>query len=176
MLVTVFRSKLRPENAAEFQALADRMRALAEAMPGFLSYKVYRADDGERCSIIEFQTAEQLLAWRNHPEHVTAQELGRQRFTSTTRSWSPNRPGNLRSLPESIGTAAGARSRPGAPDRYIWLCWLMPFWMLRATSEGEHPAAEAAFWTWSMVMLRGSPWSSLSFPQPHETHIDQFSC
>jgi antibiotic biosynthesis monooxygenase (ABM) superfamily enzyme len=61
MVVTVFRSKLRPENAESFQALADRMMAIASAMPGFISYKVYRAEDGERCSVIEFDTHEHLL-------------------------------------------------------------------------------------------------------------------
>jgi heme-degrading monooxygenase HmoA len=80
MVVTVFRSKLRSDNAGEFQRLVDRMMELATAMPGFVSYKVYGADDGERCSIIEFDTAEHLLAWRNHPEHVEAQELGRELY------------------------------------------------------------------------------------------------
>ena len=80
MVITLFRSKLRPEHAAEFQALADRMRALAESMPGFVSYKVYRADDEERCSVIEFDSHEHLLAWRYHPEHAKAQELGRLEY------------------------------------------------------------------------------------------------
>ncbi len=80
MVVTVFRSKLRVGNEAEFQALVDRMMGLAQGMDGFISYKVYRADDGERCSVIEFDTHEHLLAWRNQPEHVKAQELGRQEY------------------------------------------------------------------------------------------------
>jgi heme-degrading monooxygenase HmoA len=80
MVITVFRSRLRQENADEFQALADRMMALAEKMPGFLSYKVYTSDDGERCSIVEFASHEELLAWRNLPEHREAQRLGRERF------------------------------------------------------------------------------------------------
>ena len=49
-------------------------------MPGFLSYKTFRSDDGERVSVIEFETMEDLLAWRNHPEHRRAQDLGRSRF------------------------------------------------------------------------------------------------
>jgi heme-degrading monooxygenase HmoA len=80
MVITVFRSRLRPENAAEFRQLADRMMTLARAMPGFRSYKVYTSDDGERCSIVEFDTHEQLLAWRNLPEHREAQRIGRERY------------------------------------------------------------------------------------------------
>ena len=80
MVLSVFRSRLRRENAEEFQALADRMMKLAEAMPGFISYKVYSSDDGERCSIVEFDSHEQLLAWRNLADHRQAQQIGRERY------------------------------------------------------------------------------------------------
>jgi heme-degrading monooxygenase HmoA len=80
MVIAVFRSRLRPEHAGEFQELAARMRELAEAMPGFRSYQVYAAEDGERCSIIEFDSHETLRAWREHPEHRAAQRLGRERY------------------------------------------------------------------------------------------------
>jgi heme-degrading monooxygenase HmoA len=80
MVITIFRSRLRPENSPEFDGLAARMMNLAEAMPGFLSYKVYTSEDGERCSIVEFDSHEHLLAWRNLPDHRRAQEVGRERF------------------------------------------------------------------------------------------------
>ncbi len=80
MAIVVFRSRLRPEHTDEFQRLADRMLELAQSMPGFVSYKVYVAADDERCSIIEFESAELLRAWREHPEHREAQRLGRERF------------------------------------------------------------------------------------------------
>ena len=80
MVVVVFRSRIRPENADGFHALADRMLALAQEMPGFISYKAYAADDGERVSIHEWETAEHLRSWREHPEHVKAQALGRKRY------------------------------------------------------------------------------------------------
>ena len=80
MVITVFRSRLRPEHADEFRELADKMLALAKTMPGFVSYKSFTSDDAERCSIIEFDSAENLRAWREHPEHRQAQALGRQRF------------------------------------------------------------------------------------------------
>ena len=40
MVISIFRSRLRPENAGEFGELAARMLELAEAMPGFIAYKV----------------------------------------------------------------------------------------------------------------------------------------
>jgi heme-degrading monooxygenase HmoA len=80
MVLTVFRSRLRPENAEDFQMLADKMLELAQSMPGFISYKRYLNEDGERCSIVEFETPEQLLAWREHPMHREAQRMGRERY------------------------------------------------------------------------------------------------
>jgi heme-degrading monooxygenase HmoA len=80
VVIAVFRSRLRSDKADEFHELAGQMMNLAESMPGFISYKVYTADDGERCSIVEFESHEQLLAWRNLPEHRKAQEIGRERY------------------------------------------------------------------------------------------------
>src|SRR5215831_3635544 len=80
MVITIFRSRLRQDHADEFRVLADRMLALAKEMPGFLSYKSFASDDGERCSIIEFDSLEHLRAWREHPDHRQAQRLGRERF------------------------------------------------------------------------------------------------
>jgi heme-degrading monooxygenase HmoA len=80
MVVVVFRSRIRKENAAEFHQLADSMLQLAQAMPGFISYKAYTSEDGERVSIHEWESPEHLLAWREHPEHAAAQRLGREKF------------------------------------------------------------------------------------------------
>ena len=80
MVLSVFRSRLRPENAAEFQELAAKLMKTAEAMPGFVSYKLFLAADGERCSLVEFETAEQLRAWRELPVHQEAQRIGRERY------------------------------------------------------------------------------------------------
>src|SRR2546425_12944201 len=80
MPVVVFRSRLRPEAAEEFRKLVPRMLELARSIPGFVSYKAFEADDGERVSIIEFETDEALHTWREHPEHREAQVGGRDRF------------------------------------------------------------------------------------------------
>lgn len=80
MVIAVFRSKLRPGIEDEFVELGDKMLEIAESMPGFISYKVYHADDGERASIIEFASREELRAWREHPQHLAAQQRGRDRY------------------------------------------------------------------------------------------------
>ena len=80
MVISIFRSRLRPENGGEFGELAARMLELAEAMPGFISYKVYASEDGERCSLVEFESREHLRAWREHPQHREAQRIGRERY------------------------------------------------------------------------------------------------
>ena len=80
MVISVFRSKLRPGIEEEFVKLGDRMLEIAQSMPGFVSYKVYTAPDGERASIIEFESREELLAWRDLPEHRAAQQRGRERY------------------------------------------------------------------------------------------------
>ena len=80
MIVTIFRSRLRPENEAAYHAEADRIYALAQTMPGFVSLKTFHADDGERVSIVEFASDADSLAWARHPEHLEVQRLGRERF------------------------------------------------------------------------------------------------
>lgn len=77
MVVVVFRSRVSGDSTTAFQALADKMFHLAKDMPGFISYKVYTADDGERVSIHEWASAEHLRAWREHPDHARAQQAGR---------------------------------------------------------------------------------------------------
>jgi heme-degrading monooxygenase HmoA len=80
MIVVVFRSRLRPNLGEDYVACSKRMREIAQSLPGFISVKGYTADDGERVSIHEWESAEHLRAWREHPEHVEAQERGRRDF------------------------------------------------------------------------------------------------
>ena len=80
MLITVFRSRLRPEAQEEYARWAVRMSELARSMPGYVSHKGYVSDDGERVTIVEFDSEEAQRAWAAHPEHVEAQEKGRKDF------------------------------------------------------------------------------------------------
>ena len=80
MIVTVFRSRLRPGVRDEYVALVDRMAALAETMPGYISHKGFFADDGERVTIVEFEHEDGMRAWRTNPEHRAAQKLAREKY------------------------------------------------------------------------------------------------
>lgn len=82
MVVVLFRTRLRDDAGADYGPVAERMLELAQTMPGFVSFRHYGAADGERISVVEFDSAETALAWRNHPEHREAQERGRTDFYS----------------------------------------------------------------------------------------------
>ena len=80
MIVTVFRSRLAPGLKDEYIALANRMNEIAKTIPGYISHKGFFAEDGERCTIVEFEHEEGQKAWRTHVEHMAAQRLGRTKF------------------------------------------------------------------------------------------------
>jgi len=82
MIVTVFRSRLRPEAADEYAGLAAHMSDLAKGMPGYISHKGFVAPDGERVTIVEFEDEQSLQAWSRHAEHLEAKKRGRSDFYS----------------------------------------------------------------------------------------------
>jgi heme-degrading monooxygenase HmoA len=82
MIVTVFRSRLRPDIGDDYLALSNRMFELAQTMPGFVAIKDFVAEDGERVAIVEFAHADGQHAWRSHPAHIEAQKLGREKYYS----------------------------------------------------------------------------------------------
>jgi heme-degrading monooxygenase HmoA len=73
MIVTVFRSRLMPGLREEYVAQVDRMVELAATIPGYISHKGFFADDGERVTIVEFESEDTQRVWRMHPEHRDAQ-------------------------------------------------------------------------------------------------------
>ena len=85
MVVTIFRSRLRPEHKEEYERWAARMHDIAAKMSGFISIKTFTAEDGERVSIVEFESEEATRAWREQADHRQAQELGQKLFYSEYR-------------------------------------------------------------------------------------------
>ncbi|HTK28890.1 MAG TPA: antibiotic biosynthesis monooxygenase [Vicinamibacterales bacterium] len=79
MIVVLFRSKLvdAPDGYAE---MAQEMVDLAKTMPGFIDVKAYKADDGERLTIVRWQDHETLKGWREQARHRVAQRLGREKW------------------------------------------------------------------------------------------------
>jgi heme-degrading monooxygenase HmoA len=80
MIVTVFRSRLNPEATEEYGEMASRMSELARSIPGYVSHKTFVAEDGERATIVEFESEDALRRWRIDPEHIKAKKRGIESF------------------------------------------------------------------------------------------------
>jgi len=83
-IVTVFRSRLRPDHEG-YESTADDMEAAARAMPGFVDFKTFVADDGERVSLVTFASREAHDAWRDDARHGAAQRRGRAEWYAAYR-------------------------------------------------------------------------------------------
>lgn len=79
-IVTVFRSRLRPDAGPDYVERADEMSRLVRTMPGLVDVKHFTAEDGERVTIATFRDEASQAVWRERPEHRAAQEEGRDRF------------------------------------------------------------------------------------------------
>lgn len=80
MIVAILRSRLKPNIQDEYGPLSKRMNELAPTMPGYVSHKGFVAEDGERVTIVEFDTEAGLQEWRVHSEHVDAKRRGYREF------------------------------------------------------------------------------------------------
>ena len=79
-VVTVFRSRLREDAAPGYHETADEMLAIAQQIPGFVDYKFFVAEDGERVSIATFADHDAQRQWREQVEHRAAQQRGRREW------------------------------------------------------------------------------------------------
>lgn len=80
-IVTVFRSRTAAgAYDAGYEERAAAMEAKARAMPGFVEFKSYLADDGEKVSITVFASRAEHEAWAKDLDHRAAQSEGRQSF------------------------------------------------------------------------------------------------
>jgi len=81
MLVILFRSKLTDSAATDgYPEMAEEMETLARGMPGFVDVKAFKADDGERLTIVWWKDEETLKGWREQVRHRMAQRLGREKW------------------------------------------------------------------------------------------------
>jgi heme-degrading monooxygenase HmoA len=84
MVIVLIRTRLRADaDVAAYEQLNARMEALVADIPGYASARGYRSDDGDQISIIRFESAAALRAWRDLPEHAAAQQRGRDEFFET---------------------------------------------------------------------------------------------
>src|SRR5262245_41538292 len=81
MVIVVFRTHVKPQaDLEQLNALNQRLVTLVSKMPGFFSMKDFSAQDGEFLVIAEFDSLESVDAWKAHPEHLVAQQRGREEF------------------------------------------------------------------------------------------------
>ena len=81
MFLVVFRNRKRADiDYAVYEAEADRMLELAQAQPGYLSFKSYVADDGEVIALSEWEDEAAARAWGKVAEHRATQQRGRAAY------------------------------------------------------------------------------------------------
>ena len=85
MILTVFRSRLNDGHDAEYEEFVRSTSSLAERSPGFLGHKMFFAPDGERVTLVEFDSMENQRAWSLSAEHKAAAKAGRKNFYETYR-------------------------------------------------------------------------------------------
>jgi heme-degrading monooxygenase HmoA len=81
MFLVVFRNRKRADiDYPAYDADAARMLELAQAQPGYLSFKSYAADDGEVIALSEWADEAAARAWRQVAEHAEVQGRGRAAY------------------------------------------------------------------------------------------------
>lgn len=80
MLVILFRSKLTSDAGQDYSDMNAELESLVRQQPGFIDVKSFKAEDGERLTVVWWKDQESLRQWRNLPRHRVAQETGRQKW------------------------------------------------------------------------------------------------
>jgi heme-degrading monooxygenase HmoA len=80
MMLILFRSRLTPTAGDDYAAMAAQMDAHARTFPGFVDVKSFRAEDGERLTVVWWKDAETLAAWASDARHRVAQQTGREKW------------------------------------------------------------------------------------------------
>ena len=80
MLVILFRSKLTDQAGEDYQAMNAELESLVRQNPGFIDVKSFKAEDGERLTVVWWRDEESLREWRQQVRHRFAQETGRKQW------------------------------------------------------------------------------------------------
>lgn len=75
--VEVFRHRVDPSFQGEFDDLYDRLTTVVRGLRGYISHKVYVAEDGERMLVGYFESFDAIKEWDVHPEHKYAKDRGK---------------------------------------------------------------------------------------------------
>jgi heme-degrading monooxygenase HmoA len=81
----LFSSQRTAADPAGYEATAQRMVELASQQPGFLGVESARNPDGTGITISYWRDLESIRSWRNHAEHLPAQQRGKSTWYSRYR-------------------------------------------------------------------------------------------
>jgi heme-degrading monooxygenase HmoA len=73
-------SSRRSDDPAGYAAMADLMTRTALDQPGCLGAETARGADGFGITVSYWQTEADILAWKNHAQHLVAQREGQARW------------------------------------------------------------------------------------------------
>jgi heme-degrading monooxygenase HmoA len=80
LLIILFRSKLTDEAGENYQAMNAELESLVRKNPGFIDVKSFKAEDGERLTVVWWRDEASLQQWRELVRHRFAQETGRRKW------------------------------------------------------------------------------------------------
>ncbi|QLQ33676.1 MAG: antibiotic biosynthesis monooxygenase [Candidatus Thiothrix singaporensis] len=83
MYVVIFRAQIR-ELDGQYSTTAARMRELALTEFGCLAFHTV-SEGQEEIALSYWPDEASIQAWKNHPEHLLAQQLGRDRWYASYR-------------------------------------------------------------------------------------------
>jgi len=79
MIVSLFGDVVVKLGKEEEEArLTDKLSPILRSIPGFISSKTYRADDGEVIGLVRMESREALDAWVSEGVHGSAQKIADQ--------------------------------------------------------------------------------------------------
>lgn len=79
MIISLFGDTVvKPGQEGEDARLSERLEPILRSMPGFISYKEYRADDGEEIGIVRMESRQALDEWVHEGVHGAAQKVADQ--------------------------------------------------------------------------------------------------
>jgi len=79
MIISLFGDTVvKPGKEDEDARLSAKLNPILRSMPGFISFKGYRGDDGEEIGLVRMTSREALDAWVNEGVHGAAQRVAAQ--------------------------------------------------------------------------------------------------
>lgn len=79
----IFPNRRTADDEEGYAKMAARMVELAASQPGFLGIDSARDDGGFGITVSYWQSLDAISAWRDNPEHLEAQAMGRRRWYAT---------------------------------------------------------------------------------------------